>query len=233
MSNEALKYLINDKEVLVKIIKTNNKNMYLKIIGEEIIVSAPKMTSKSTINKFVSQHIDKFYHQLLIIKANKKYDFHNKFVYLLGTKYNFEIFSGFKQRSFEIIDNVIYINLKNGTETETEKYIKDFLKKIVTEKMIEIQQFWEEQMNIPPHKISVVYKTSSWGSNLIGQRKISYSAKLAHYDEKILQYLAVHELAHYKEPNHSKRFWNLVKLYIPNYKNIQKILKLDPTLIEE
>ena len=233
MSGETLKYLINNEEVLVRVIRTKNKNMYLKIHNEEIIVSAPKTTFKFAINNFVKNNIEKFYQQLLLIKANKKYDFKNKFVYLLGKKYYFEIFKGFKKRNFEINGDFIYIYLKNGSELEVEKYIKDFLKKIVTEKIINIQRFWEEQMNIPQHEISVAYKTSSWGTNLINKRKISYSAKLAHYDEKVLQYLAVHELAHFKQPNHSKLFWDLVKLYMPNYKDIQKILKLDPTLIEE
>lgn len=233
MTNEGLTYIINNEEIFVKIIRTKNKNMYLKIKDEEIVVSVPEKTLLKSINQFVSENISKFYNHLLLIKANKKYDFNEKFVYLLGKKYNFEIFTGFNKKSFEIVGGMIYIYLKNGIESEVDKYIKDFLKKIVTEKIIEVQRFWEEQMNIPKHEVSVVYKTTSWGSNLIGKRRISYSAKLAHYDEKILQYLAIHELAHFKEPNHSKSFWNIVKLYIPNYKEIQKILKLDPTLVEE
>ena len=35
----------------------------------------------------------------------------------------------------------------------------------------------------------------------------------------------IHELAHIKEKNHSKRFWDLVAQYIPDYKTRRKNLK--------
>lgn len=232
MTNDIY-YTVNKKEVLVKLIRTKNKNMYLRIKGDEIVCSAPISFSLKSIDEFISQNIEKFAKHLEVIKANKKYSFEEGFVYLLGKRYDFEIFKGMKKRNFEIVGNVIYIYLKEGSKSETDKYIKDFLKQIVTEKIEDVQRFWEKQMEIPRHEISVVYKTTTWGTNMIGKRRISYSAKLAHYDEKILQYLVVHELAHFNEPNHSRAFWNIVRLYIPNYKEIQKILKLDQSLIEE
>ena len=49
--------------------------------------------------------------------------------------------------------------------------------------------------------------------------------KLAKAQEEILDYVAVHELAHIKEKNHSKRFWALVAKILPDHKNHRKWLK--------
>jgi len=38
----------------------------------------------------------------------------------------------------------------------------------------------------------------------------------------ILEYVIIHELAHLIEPNHSRRFWNIVKSIDPHYKKKKK-----------
>src|SRR5277367_5538901 len=43
--------------------------------------------------------------------------------------------------------------------------------------------------------------------------------------ERGRRYLVLHELAHVKEANHNKRFWQHVELYEPNYKQISRELE--------
>ncbi|NPA73232.1 MAG: M48 family metallopeptidase, partial [Epsilonproteobacteria bacterium] len=45
-------------------------------------------------------------------------------------------------------------------------------------------------------------------------------------DKKEIDYIVVHELAHIKEKNHSKRFWSIVEKEFPNYKEIRKGINL-------
>ncbi|MBY0403311.1 MAG: M48 family metallopeptidase, partial [Cyanobacteria bacterium] len=39
-----------------------------------------------------------------------------------------------------------------------------------------------------------------------------------------LRYLIVHELAHFLEGSHNKRFWNLVAQFVPDYKAQSKLM---------
>ena len=41
---------------------------------------------------------------------------------------------------------------------------------------------------------------------------------------KCLDYVIVHELSHLVYANHSKDFWNLVSVLVPNYKELRKEL---------
>lgn len=43
-------------------------------------------------------------------------------------------------------------------------------------------------------------------------------------DEAAVDYVVVHELAHTIEHNHSKRFWNVVREYVPDYEEKRKLL---------
>jgi hypothetical protein len=40
------------------------------------------------------------------------------------------------------------------------------------------------------------------------------------------RYLILHELAHFQEANHSKRFWALVARYCPDYKRQRQLMRL-------
>jgi len=41
----------------------------------------------------------------------------------------------------------------------------------------------------------------------------------------LIDYVIIHELCHFFEGNHSKAFWDLVKLAYPNYKEARKKLR--------
>ncbi len=56
-------------------------------------------------------------------------------------------------------------------------------------------------------------------------RNISIAYKLLFAPREVFRYVCVHELAHLKEFNHSKKFWNLVAKAMPDYKNHEKWLK--------
>ena len=217
-----------DKEIhYVTIERTKNKNMYLKVKGEDIIVSAPRLTSERTIQKFVSLHIKKFVEYVKNKKEFELYSITSSFIFLNGKKEKFNVLTGFKKNLLIIKNNKVYIETKTGSDDEVEKAIKDYLKTSLIEYIEKKQLTYEKDMNIPHHDIKVVYKTSTWGTNMIGRNRISYSSKLAHFSNEVIDYVIVHELAHYKEANHSKDFWAIVEDVIPNYKIIKKQLRAD------
>ena len=50
------------------------------------------------------------------------------------------------------------------------------------------------------------------------------------YPPEAVDYVVVHELAHIKEKNHSARFYALVGMYMPDYREREKLLKKTPKL---
>ena len=54
---------------------------------------------------------------------------------------------------------------------------------------------------------------------------ICFSYRVLMYDEAIIDYVVIHELAHIKEHNHSSRFYDIVKKYCPDYKNIERRIR--------
>ncbi len=229
MNNERLSFYINKKIIYVDIERTTNKNMYLKINGTDIVLSANKRTSLSSIKSFVEEHIENFVKYLDEKKESELFSINKGFVWIGGVKYKLISLTGFSKPSGVIKGDSFYANVKEGKDEEVGDCIKDFLKSFLLKKIEKIQPKFEKKMNITTHTFSVRYKTSTWATNSLQQQNISYSSRLAHYNDKIIEYVVVHELAHYTEPNHSKDFWAIVEEFEVNYKAIRKQLKENKT----
>lgn len=55
---------------------------------------------------------------------------------------------------------------------------------------------------------------------------LNFSYQLSRFDDELIDYVVTHELCHLKEFNHSRKFWDLVALTIPNYGEIRKKIKI-------
>ena len=66
---------------------------------------------------------------------------------------------------------------------------------------------------------------AKWGVCYTRNNKINISSYLIHYPLECLEYIMIHEMTHFIIPNHSKRFYEIIRNYMPNYKDAEKILK--------
>jgi len=73
-------------------------------------------------------------------------------------------------------------------------------------------------------KITIRRQKTRWGS-CSRKKNLNFNFNIIHLPQSLLNYLVVHELCHLKELNHSKNFWHLVSLQIPDYKILRKELK--------
>lgn len=98
------------------------------------------------------------------------------------------------------------------------------LKKRAAKILINRLEIFNKVYNFKYKSISVRDQKTRWGScSQYGALNFNY--RLAMLPEELLDYVAIHELCHLKEMNHSVRFWNLVALTIPDYKERRKELE--------
>lgn len=75
-----------------------------------------------------------------------------------------------------------------------------------------------------PSRIVIGHYRSFWGECLNKRGIVKFSTRLIGKDEDLIEYVVVHELAHFLVPNHSEAFWNIVGSVIPDYKARRKRL---------
>ena len=83
---------------------------------------------------------------------------------------------------------------------------------------------YAEQMGVMPAAIKINGAKTRWGS-CSAKKSLNFSWRLIMADEQVIDYVAVHELAHITEMNHSARFWMIVEGVLPDYRERKAKLK--------
>lgn len=197
------------------------KYLRLKVKDGIVKVSAPYLTSKATINKFINDNVS-FIDKCLKkqeIKEEKRTIHINDKVNILNNQYLVLAISS----KPKITEHFIFVK----EDLDINKQIKILFKNKLLEKMTLITKKYYNIMplNVAFPTIKIKDVKSKWGSYNKVKNEIIYSSELLFKDEKLYDYLVVHELSHILEFNHSVKFYEIVERYCPNYKVLRKQLK--------
>jgi len=84
--------------------------------------------------------------------------------------------------------------------------------------------FFASQMGVVPTAVKINSAMKRWGS-CSSRKSLNFSWRLIMADDAIIDYVAVHELAHIKEMNHTARFWAIVENILPDFREHKRKLK--------
>ncbi len=102
-----------------------------------------------------------------------------------------------------------------GEAPHVARRIGDFLRREAQRDLSAASRQAAEMIGVSVKRISVRDQSSRWGS-CSSTGVLSYSWRLILAPPFVLNYLAVHEVAHLVEMNHSPRFWRLVGRHCPD-----------------
>jgi predicted metal-dependent hydrolase len=110
-----------------------------------------------------------------------------------------------------------------GESEHAPRRVLDFLKR-EARKVLDLRTtYYAECLGIQPRRITVRDTASRWGSCSSG-RSLSFSWRLVLAPSFVLDYVVAHEVAHLREMNHGKRFWNLLGELIADAEKPQRWL---------
>lgn len=148
-----------------------------------------------------------------------------------NAEYKLNISRKFKNSSSaRIIGNVIHISVGSTLSPEEQKrHISTLISRCVARKRLpgikkKIHELNEKHFKLPVNKISFRHSKTRWGS-CSTRGNITISTRLLFAPDDVIECVCIHELAHLIEPNHSDKFWALMKKAIPDYKEKNKWLK--------
>ena len=91
----------------------------------------------------------------------------------------------------------------------------NFLKKEARKELDHAVNLHAAKIGVRPAQLRITDTTSRWGS-CSSNRTLSFSWRVIMAPPEVLNYLAAHEVAHLREMNHSKRFWDLTHELCPD-----------------
>lgn len=81
---------------------------------------------------------------------------------------------------------------------------------------------YSEIMGVKAASVRITSAKKRYGS-CSSKNTLNFSLYLMDKDERFIDYVVVHELAHIKHHNHSKAFYAFVEKFMPDYKEIEKL----------
>ena len=99
-------------------------------------------------------------------------------------------------------------------------FYKEYANTYITPRVI----YFSEIMNLSFEEIKYRRMKSRWGS-CSSKKVLTFNTELIKTKKELIDYVIVHELAHIKHMNHSKKFHTLIEQYLPNSKTYSHALK--------
>ena len=203
------------------------KNMYLRIRPDgEVSVTAPIGCSDEKIHSFVSSKLSWIYKtRNNVLDKKKEENSVPDFISVFGVKYPVTYIKSERENIY-INEEDIEVHVPDTSDPDKVKnLVEKMYRKLSFEEISILLPKWSKRMDLYPDEWKICKMKTMWGNCRPKTKTIHFSLNLAGKPREFIEYVIVHELAHLKENNHSKRFWNTVEKYIPDYKRIRAIGK--------
>lgn len=83
---------------------------------------------------------------------------------------------------------------------------------------------YAKEIDVPVKSLSLRPMRNKWAS-CSTSGNLNFNEELLTFDKKIGDYVIVHELLHFRVPNHGKLWKNLMRVYLGNYERTSARLK--------
>ncbi len=226
LSNRVITYDLQRKKV-------KNINLRIKPDGS-IYVSANNSVSLKKINafilskeQFIINALDKYEEAKKTAPKAKEYVSGEVFV-VFGREIELVVISA--NKNYVECDGLcIYLCVKDESDTELKKktlnkWLKNQCEVAVTKLCEKIYPSFEKYcVDFPQIKFRTM--TSRWGSCHTKKNILTFNYRLISAPIEAIEGVVVHEFVHFIVPNHSKKFYDVLEAYLPDWKQRKKLLE--------
>lgn len=205
-----MKYEVDGISYKIEVNRKKIKHLYIRFKDNTIYINGHSLINKGKIYKLLDENIND-------LRKMIKRDIKQHEIFFLGKKIDVVVISNLKKP--EYANGKLLIKSKDKID-DTYRFLAE---PIFNQRLDYLYQQFEEIIPYPLLKIRKM--TSRWGVCNRRNNSITLNLNLIRYDTNHIDYVIVHELAHFVYFDHSKSFWELVAKYCPQYKELRKSLR--------
>ncbi len=218
-------------KVEVQIHKKNIKTVRLKVHADgNVILSVPRNISDQWIKKWLEGK-NRWIEQKLNLAKTKEavkpsYEMlDNNIIKVFSGLYKLKIMESAEKNTYFQQDTIIIRSPYNYKENGLRRQLDDFLKQQLQN---QIQIYYKRYQTVltaygetkPDVKIRKM--KTMWGNCRKPSAVITFNFYLVHKPVSFIEYVVLHEMLHMIHPNHSKDFYDLLSIYMPDWKTRRK-----------
>ena len=237
MENYSVNY--NNKEIHFTLIRKNVRNINLRTKADmSIVVSANNNVPLSFILEYVKKKApwilknqEKYSKLQMQMNEAKEYVSGEEFR-LLGHQLRLKVIDA-KDERIALNGDFLELYVKNKDNFTrkrnlVEAYYKDLIKQVFAESLDKTIK----KVGLPfVPEIKVKHMISRWGSCVVNKKMIMLNSTLIYAPKFCIDYVILHELLHFENPKHDKKFYQSLTANMPDWQECKKLL--DEVVIRE
>lgn len=190
-----------------------------------LLISAPILIKESSIISFIEKNIKWILDKKMIIDEKLiTYNDDSEHLFFGKTKKLKSNYS--KTTRVDIIDDILIVSTNDSSK----------IRKLIINKRYELanqifdeilyQAFSKMKSYLKEYPKLVIKESSSkWGCCYMNENKIMLNVALTQVPLYLIEYVVFHELTHFIVGNHSKKFHDVLSVFVPNERILAKELK--------
>lgn len=116
----------------------------------------------------------------------------------------------------------------NWGRAERGHFLQEWYRARLRERAEPLVRKWADHFGVPVRRFYIQGMRTKWGSSNPTSRTIRLNLELAKFAPQCLDYVILHEVAHFRAPNHGDRFVRLLDEAMPGWRAIRAKLNRYP-----
>lgn len=209
--------MLEDYKISVKRSKRKTASIYVERDGA-VTVMVPEQLDDAGVSEIIKQNeykIHKYQSKRLILNeavVTREPVNGQSFLYL-GRNYYLQYDEKVDQIKFQ----GRYLLVPNESKTDLLCIFKEFYRTKGKDFLIPRVLKYAKKMGVHPEEVTVMDLKNRWASCSVQKPKVNFHWKIMMAPVSVIEYIIVHELAHFKHKRHNSEFWNVVDKVMPNY----------------
>ena len=226
--------LNNKKEVIVySVNRYFSEDLSINIQNGAVVINAPWFFTDSKIRKIIEEKKNIILNKIKEYEEKQATYIRNEIVRILGEDCKVIInYKNLKKPTLTLEGRNLTICLPNKYKKITDRdeilsqLIQKLYEKIATEEIEGIMEKIRQTLKLAPED----YKIEKMQANTMAKFNfendtIKINPEIVKYSKEEIEFMLFHEFCHLKYKTHCQKFQDMIKKYIPNYKQYEEQLK--------
>lgn len=210
--------------------KNYNNALYLSVQNGEVVVSAPWYYSVNEIQNIIEEKKKWILSKIEEYQKNYEKEYiRNEVVKLLGEDCKVKInYKNLKKPTLTVEGKSIKICLPNkykklNRDEILEKLIEKLYDLVAKKEIEPIMEKIRKQLGFAPEDYEIKRINNKMAECITEERLIIINPDIVEYNRQTIEYILIHQFAHLKYKTHSKKFEEIIKKYIPDIEEYNKM----------
>ncbi|MET4103978.1 putative metal-dependent hydrolase [Roseovarius sp. MBR-78] len=218
-------------DISVDVVLKDIKNVHLSVHPPtgRVRIAAPRSMTLETIRLFAISRLGWIKRQQRRQRAQDR-ETPREYIereshYLWGRRYLLRIVEDVP-RSYVAIDHRhIELGVPEGAGTEKRQAVLDsWYREELRAAASDLIVKWQDRLGVEVERFYIQRMKTKWGGSSPCRRTIRLNLELAKKDPECLDYVILHEMAHFIVPHHGGDFAALLDQHMPNWQHVRKHL---------